>query len=642
MSNDPVEPGVGRRRPARTLARPPRHSPAEEGATPSPRRVPIAARPSAAAAPRTRLSASAALAELREATTVDLRDGLGPVAPPSTFGARRGQPGSAHSGPTGAPRRGADGDVAELDRPSPVGFEPIILRSVRKKSEPKKEEPEKDKRGRLSRLRSRVAGPVEERVARAAHRGGTARLPVRRPGGVRPAPGLQDPAPRPRRRDAHADARSSRRGRGRPVGRRLPPGHRARSPSPSREPVPGSRHRARAGRPRARARAEPVPPEPEHPSPNRSTRPEPEPGTRPTRTRPRAGAPRPGHSPRPPQRPAGAAGRRRGAGRAHRHRPSNGSGTDAEAPAKRRLVARTRAPETDEPEERKRRPLVARSTPRSTGTAGAARGLLAAARAATPGPARRPHRLDPCPRSSRCRCSRSRRPVEHRSRPRRRWRCRPSTSSRRGSPSRRFLSLMLIAGLVAVGLPRLRRLPVPRHRRDRHRRDRHPRHPGDLGDPRRSHGHAAHGPQRPARDRATGRPHGVRPGQHLHVDRGRREARQQEVEGAASCAAACRRWSSTRRWWTAATSCGSSGSSAPSSLPPRSTPATRSRSSSGACRCGCPRRHRRCARWCAPTARCRRRTSPAPARCRARRRGVRRGPAPGRRGPRRRRDGRTE
>jgi hypothetical protein len=53
-----------------------------------------------------------------------------------------------------------------------------------------------------------------------------------------------------------------------------------------------------------------------------------------------------------------------------------------EAPTRRRLLARGKRPQSDVPEKRPRRPLVARTvTPPNTGTGGAARGLLAAARA---------------------------------------------------------------------------------------------------------------------------------------------------------------------------------------------------------------------------------------------------------------------
>ena len=81
------------------------------------------------------------------------------MAPPSSFGVKRGLPGSVHSGPSGEPDRNFDRGVPELDRQSPVGFEPIIIGSVRKKKE--QPEPEKEKVGRLKRLRSRVAGPAD-------------------------------------------------------------------------------------------------------------------------------------------------------------------------------------------------------------------------------------------------------------------------------------------------------------------------------------------------------------------------------------------------------------------------------------------------------------------------------------------------
>src|SRR5688500_17261729 len=114
MSNDPVQRAVDADDLlGRWFAHHDKAAADDDGTATPPRRVPIAARPSEAAAPRaTRPSASAALAELRHAEE----------APPSTSGVRRGLPGSAHSGPTGGARRAPEGEVAELDRPSPVGF----------------------------------------------------------------------------------------------------------------------------------------------------------------------------------------------------------------------------------------------------------------------------------------------------------------------------------------------------------------------------------------------------------------------------------------------------------------------------------------------------------------------------------------
>ena len=205
MSNDPAVSGEGADDLlGRWLAH--HDQPTDEGAAPPPRRTPTAARLSEAAAPRvTRPSASAALADLRDASTVDRRDGLGPVAPPSAFGVRRGIPGSAHSGPSGAPKRGADGEPAELDRPSPVGFEPIIIKSVRKKAEPK-EEPEKgkekdkekdNKRGRFARLRARIASAPEPEAPDAA-------VPVALYD--EPSSSSRPRSSRPRRRPSHASS----------------------------------------------------------------------------------------------------------------------------------------------------------------------------------------------------------------------------------------------------------------------------------------------------------------------------------------------------------------------------------------------------------------------------------------------------
>ena len=373
MSNDPVEPGVDADDLlGRWLAH--HDQPGEEGAVSSPRRVPIAARPSAAAVPRTRLSASAALAELREATTVDLRDGLGPVAPPSTFGASR---------------RGASGDVAELDRPSTVGFEPVLLRSVRKKSEPK-EEPEKDKRGRISRLRSRVAGPAEE--VESPEPTSVETPPVSlydAPVAYVPPPVFNTPPPVVLQDVVEPE------------------------PEPDPEPVP-----------------EPVLPGPDTPPTPLSVLAEhqddgEEPDV-PTITSPAAD---------PTADPVAD--------------PATDPATDADAPTRRRLVARTRAPETDEPEERKRRPLVARSTP-GTGTAGAARGLLAAARAATPAPPAPQAPARPVPEVAKVPLLPVEAPVETIPSPPVMEMPAVYEFAPRKS-ARRFLTLILISGLVMSG-----------------------------------------------------------------------------------------------------------------------------------------------------------------------------------------------
>jgi hypothetical protein len=158
MSDHPAESGEGADDLfGRWLAH--HEKPSDDGEKPRPRRIPSAARPSEQAAPVTRPPASVARAEV-EAGTVDHRDGLGPVARPSSFGVRRGLPGTAHSGPSGPPQK-RDGEVAELDRQSPVGFEPVIIGSVRKKKDKDSSEPE-EKTNRLKRLRSRVGQSSED------------------------------------------------------------------------------------------------------------------------------------------------------------------------------------------------------------------------------------------------------------------------------------------------------------------------------------------------------------------------------------------------------------------------------------------------------------------------------------------------
>ena len=125
MSDDPAQPGEGADDLfGRWLAH--REKPSEDGEAPRPLRVPAPR----ALRGRRPVSPSARIRSPRrtcKAPTVDKRDGLGPVMPPSAFGVKRGLPGSAHSGPSGAPRRGPDSEIAELDRPSPLGFEPVIL-----------------------------------------------------------------------------------------------------------------------------------------------------------------------------------------------------------------------------------------------------------------------------------------------------------------------------------------------------------------------------------------------------------------------------------------------------------------------------------------------------------------------------------
>ena len=184
---------------------------------------------------------------------------------------------------------------------------------------------------------------------------------------------------------------------------------------------------------------------------------------------------------------------------------------------------------------------------------------------------------------------------------------------------------MLIAGLVASGW-----LGYAAYlSRDTVRsagRDRRARHPGDLGDPGRSQRHT------------------------LAVQQGQLEIARRAAGSSSTWRASTRRSRCTaepgQRGWKVlflrrgmapftvdasmvdpTSSCGCCGSSARGRRQAWSTPLSRrrSRSSSGACRCGCPRRPRRCARWCAPRRGCPRRRSAAPGRCRARRSGVRRG-----------------
>ena len=337
MSNDPVESGDGADDLlGRWLAH--HDKPEDDEATPPSRRVPTAARPSAAAVPQTRLSASAVLAGLHVEPVVDKRDGLGPVATPSDF-----------------------------------GFEPVILRSVRKKSEPK-EEPEKDKRGRLSRLRSRVAGPLED--AEESH-DPAIDVPVvslyDEPVAYVPPPVFKTPPPTHAAPEAPAEA-------SRPTVPYVDMVALAAAASlPLAEPAVGSA-----------VVPEPAPtPEPE-PVPQPEPTPEPEPAPEPT---PEPVLPGPDTPPSPlsvlpeqqddgeePDVPTTAAAEAA---------PATAAATAAEsgAPTRRRLVTRAKRPVTDDTEERKRRPLVARHASTGTGTAGAARGLLAAARAVTPAPA---------------------------------------------------------------------------------------------------------------------------------------------------------------------------------------------------------------------------------------------------------------
>jgi hypothetical protein len=420
MSHDPVAPGDGADDLlGRWLAH--HDNPADGDATNAarPQRVPLAARPSEAAAQRlTRPSAAAVLAELRAEPPVDGHDGLGGATPPSAFGVRRGVPGSAPSGPTGAlGRRIATSDVAELDRPSPVGFEPVILRSVRKKAEPKAEPEKKEKGGRLSRLRSRVAGPVEDPAPQEE----TPAVALRaEPAAVVPPPVFKSAPPTPRApshklvpiEDVIALATSA--------------------SLPGTEPEP---------------EVEPVVPDPE-PTP---VVPDPEPTPVLPDPEPTPVVPDPAPEPQAEVEPQAEAEPQAEV------EPALPAPAHAAVPAKRRLVTRTKRPERadpEEPEERKRRPLVARgANPPSTGTGtgSAARGLLAAARAATPAPTLAsqarpaPKQVEPVPMV----------PVEPkveapvRSAPAMEMPTVYEFEPRRSA--RRFLSLMLIAGLVASG-----------------------------------------------------------------------------------------------------------------------------------------------------------------------------------------------
>jgi hypothetical protein len=75
------------------------------------------------------------------------------IAPPSTFGARRpSAKAPEHSGSTN-----------ELDREPPPGWEPIVMRSIRKKTEQAeaKHVPKPDTRSRLQRLKARLVDPTE-------------------------------------------------------------------------------------------------------------------------------------------------------------------------------------------------------------------------------------------------------------------------------------------------------------------------------------------------------------------------------------------------------------------------------------------------------------------------------------------------
>ena len=79
------------------------------------------------------------------------------IAPPSTFGVRKSA--------ANAPQQTGAGN--ELDREPPQGWEPIVMRSIRKKTEQAeaKQVPKPvDTRSRLQRLKARLVDPVEPEV----------------------------------------------------------------------------------------------------------------------------------------------------------------------------------------------------------------------------------------------------------------------------------------------------------------------------------------------------------------------------------------------------------------------------------------------------------------------------------------------
>jgi hypothetical protein len=482
MSNHPVEPGEGADDLlGRWLAH--HEQPSDEDVAPAPRRIPTAARPSEAAAARaTRPSASAALAGIHEtagdAPTVNRRDGLGSVAPPSTFGVRRGLT-----------------EVAELDRPSPVGFEPVIIASVRKKSEPK-EELEKGKRGRLARLRARVSTPAEPEPSASEPAGSLYDEPV----GVVPPPifktptpsvGLPPPpvffAPRVVEPVATPVATPVAEPVATPVATPVAAPVAAPVSAPVVQPAANPPTQARkivayqdmlalataAALPdtedeateqaevRAEVEAAPAPirvvlePEPE-PAPEPEPEPEPAPAPAPAPTPvalppepaptpvalPTEPAPtpvalptEPAPAPEPVATPAVAA-------------------REVVAPTKRRLVTRskhTEPHEPDEPDVRRRRSLFARATAPGTGTGDAARGLLAAARATAP-VVQAPSRPDPAPAmepvpmlAAATTMVEAPGPVAEPMQMPNVYEFAPLKSSRR------FLTLMLLAGLILSG-----------------------------------------------------------------------------------------------------------------------------------------------------------------------------------------------
>jgi hypothetical protein len=199
MSKDPAPPGDGaeelfgrwlanRESPKRDEVAKPRRPPARPDSGPEsavPPAPPPVAPPAPAVAPPT--------ARAETGQPVDRRDGLGPVVPPSSFGTKRGLPGTLHSGPSGPPRRDSD-SYTDMTRPSPVGFEPVVIASVRKKSDPKKDK--SDAQGRLARLRSRVTGPPPGETPPAAD--DAPAITASEPVVIPPPPVFNDPPPAPK------------------------------------------------------------------------------------------------------------------------------------------------------------------------------------------------------------------------------------------------------------------------------------------------------------------------------------------------------------------------------------------------------------------------------------------------------------
>jgi hypothetical protein len=252
----------------------------------------------------------------------------------------RGLPGSAHSGPGGGPDRHYDRGVAELDRESPLGFEPIIIGSVRKKNE--QPEPDKEKGGRLKRLRSKVSTHDEDEAVHDAvvHEEPTSFVP---PPALKTQAGSIPPPPVFQTKAAPAVAE--------------PPAEVPDEPPEQKRKIVAYEDMIALATMAALPEPEPEPTEPE-PEPVLSV---PELGTPPS-VHPVLPEHQDDEVPPmsavvvPPTPPTTS--------------PST----------RRRLVAR---PKTDE---RRNRPLVARKADLSTDTADAARGMLAAARAATPEP----------------------------------------------------------------------------------------------------------------------------------------------------------------------------------------------------------------------------------------------------------------